>query len=185
MKIMSKHLAVFFCFFVCALCGCESVFVEAPVGEKIPETQLKQFEGWWRIGKSVDPIRIEYTSGKLIAATLEHDDDKGYCVVKTELDLRMIGKNKFVFAKNEEINKFLIFLLEFDQGRKVTLREPSGNYFRELLKAGKLDNLVKAASDRNVVLTSNQKLISILEGASEDGFPVKGKIEVTKLFAEP
>lgn len=168
------------------LVGCDSVLLDKVIGEKdLRKSELRQYEGWWRMEKSSDPMRLNLSQDGLELGLLEHDKDKGFTVVKSSIELRRIGSQRFLFAKNGEMDSHLFFLVDTLEKNRIVLSEPDFEFLKNCLSDGSVDGLKETETrfSKTLTLLANEKLTKLLESEEklEKLFPKANRREFSRL----
>jgi len=120
--------------------GCDSVVLDAPVGERLTSHANSEFAGRW-INDEFEVLEIRQAKdGGLVTGVLIWDEEKQEFQAETHpIDSRRIGSAIYFLGRDDSNNDFGFVRIERTGENELTMHLPDPAKFRSAVEDGRLD----------------------------------------------
>lgn len=166
---------------IAVCCGCNSVVIEQPIGEKLPAADLRGYIGDWQVQDEKHPavfrIQADESSDSLSCTQLESGNLKPGDKRKlghshpspSKMTFRKVGDKIYLFMPNESSRKHYFFQsVSNSEQTAFTIFAPNATKFRAAVLDGQLDGEVnsnKKNSTYTVLLSAGERNSKLLQEA--------------------
>jgi len=149
---MKSRIAGLLSLAVVLFCGCSSVTVKQPLGEKLSTAELKELEGAWLHPDGGVMEVHALADGQLAFATAEWDDKEQQFKMETgQFVLTRAGSLTFVAIPNDAGDRYTLALCKLQDKDAVSFYSPAVDVFEKAVADHELDGSVKQREHDKIV----------------------------------